>query len=122
VHYPLFLQVGAEHFASYETAHANRTTFVVAPLMLVELATSLLLLFPALRPSVVGDLGAWSGIVLVGVIWISTGLVQVPLHNELHAGYSAAVIGRLVTTNWIRTVAWTLRMGLVFSWLVAWSR
>ncbi len=39
-----------------------------------------------------------------------------PLHNQLHAGYSAAVIGRLVATNWVRTAAWTLRAGLVLWW------
>ena len=36
VHYPLFAQVGREGFSGYEQAHQNRTTFVVAPLMLVE--------------------------------------------------------------------------------------
>ena len=116
VHYPLFAMVGPEHFPAYEAAHANRTTWVVAPLMLVELASALALLLPSLRPAFISVESAWLGAALVGLLWASTGLVQVPLHNQLHAGYSAAAIGRLVATNWVRTAAWTLRAGLVLSW------
>lgn len=116
VHYPLLLAVGAAQFPAYEAAHATRTTWIVAPLMLTELATAGLLLFPALRPAVVSPAGAWLGAALVGVVWLSTGLVQVPLHNQLQAGYSAAVIGRLVATNWLRTLAWSLRALLVLRW------
>ncbi len=116
VHYPLFLQVGAANFPGYEAAHANRTTYVVAPLMLLELATSLVLLLPSMRPSFISASSAWMGAALVGVIWLSTAFLQVPLHNRLQAGYSAELIGRLVATNWIRTAAWTWRAGLVVGW------
>lgn len=117
VHYPLFLRVGAEGFAAYETAHANRTTYVVAPLMLLELATALALLFPAYRPTFVSSPTAWLGAALVGVVWLSTAFVQVPLHNRLHTGYSADVIRQLVATNWLRTAAWTARAALLLRWV-----
>ncbi len=119
VHYPLFLDVGAGQFAVYEAAHANRTTYVVAPLMLVELASSLALLLTRFRPVGLSASGAWLGAGLVAVLWLSTALVQVPLHNRLQAGYSADVIQRLVATNWIRTAAWTARAALVLHW--AWK-
>ncbi len=51
VHYPLFARVGADGFAHYASLHATRTTWVVAPPMLVELATSVALLYPPMRPS-----------------------------------------------------------------------
>ena len=116
VHYPLFLQVGASQFPAYEAAHANRTTFVVAPLMLLELASSGALLLPRLRPAGIGAAEAWLGASLVAVIWLSTGLVQVPLHNRLQVAFSSEVVHRLVLTNWIRTIAWSLRAGLVLLW------
>lgn len=116
VHYPLFLQVGAENFSAYEAAHANRTTYVVAPLMLMELATAGLLLLPGMRPPSIPVWQAWAGAGLVGVIWFSTAFLQVPLHNRLQVEYSADVIGKLVATNWIRTVAWSLRAMLVLRW------
>ncbi len=116
VHYPLFLAVGPDHFAAYEAAHANRTTYIVAPLMLVELVTALAMLAPALRPAAVSVPAAWLGAALVGVIWSSTALVQVPLHHRLQGGYSAETIARLVATNWVRTAAWTARAALLLRW------
>ena len=116
VHYPLFARVGEQQFPSYEAAHANRTTWVVAPLMLLELGSSLLLLFPHLRPVSAPSWSVWLGAVLVAVLWLSTAAVQVPLHNRLHRGYSAPQAQRLVTSNWVRTLAWTLRAALVLSW------
>ncbi|MCU0228714.1 MAG: hypothetical protein MUF01_13855 [Bryobacterales bacterium] len=119
VHYPLFAQVGEQHFAHYEQLHAQRTSWVVAPLMLAELGSGLLLL--ALAPSAppvpaVPDGGfalwLWIAMGLLAAIWISTFFVQVPLHGLLSTGFDADVIARLVRTNWIRTLLWTLR-GLV---------
>jgi hypothetical protein len=115
VHYPLFASVGADIFARYEALHATRTGWVVAPLMLTELATSLALLAPSLRPANVSAVSVWIAACLVGVIWLSTALLQVPLHGRLAQGYDAELVARLVATNWIRTVAWTAR-----SWIVLW--
>ena len=55
---------------------------------------------------------------LLAVIWLSTALIQVPLHQRLGGGFDAEVHSRLVTSNWIRTVAWTLR-GLLAVHLLA---
>ena len=45
VHYPLMATVGTPQFPSYHAAHAQRITWVVAPLMLAELATAGLLVW-----------------------------------------------------------------------------
>ncbi len=117
VHYPLFASVGADGFARYEALHATRTGSVVAPLMLVELATALALLAPAWRPAIVSAISAWFAAGLVGIIWLSTALLQVPLHDRLAQGFDAELVARLVATNWIRTVAWTARSGIVLWWM-----
>jgi hypothetical protein len=111
VHYPLFAGVGAEGFAVYEAAHKVRITYVVFPAMTLELGTAVALLW--LRPEVVPPWMVWAGLGLVGVVWLSTALVQVPLHAALSAGFDGEVHVRLVATNWVRTAAWTLRAGLV---------
>jgi hypothetical protein len=117
VHYPLFRAVGAASFAAYHAAHMARITWIVLPAMTVELGTAgWIALQPP--PGVPGWL-AWTGLVLVGVIWASTGLVQVPLHTALTDGFDAAAHRRLVHTNWIRTLAWTLRSGLALWMLVS---
>jgi len=43
VHYPLFAQVGKDTFLAYHQRHTRWITSIVAPLMLLELATGLLL-------------------------------------------------------------------------------
>lgn len=116
VHYPLFRLVGEPSYAEYQAEHMRRITWVVAPLMTVELVTAGLLAWTPL-PAVPGW-QAWTGLALVFLIWGTTGLVQVPLHSRLTDGFDAAAHRRLVRTNWIRTGAWTLRAGLAV-WMLA---
>ena len=59
------------------------------------------------------DPWALSGAVLVAIIWASTALIQVPCHAKLVEGFDARAHRRLVDTNWIRTIAWTLRGAIV---------
>ena len=112
VHYPLFAQVGSEAFPAYAASHSQRTTYVVAGPMLVELITALLLVWrgPAAgTPPVL----AWVGLGLVGGVWLSTLLLQVPRHSALASGFQPGPWRGLVASNWLRTVAWTARGGLV---------
>lgn len=115
VQYPLMAQVGTQAFAGYEQAHVSRITPVVAPPMLLELASALLVFvwWPELgrRPEY------WGAVALLAVVWASTFFVQVPLHNELVRGFDADVHASLVRTNWIRTLAWSAR-GLLLCGLV----
>ncbi len=113
VHYPLFELVDDRKFAA---SHATRTTYVVAPLMLLELASSIALLRTVWRPSFISPTEAWLGAVLAGVIWLSTAFLQVPMHDRLQARHSVADARQLVATNWVRTVAWSLRAALVLLW------
>jgi hypothetical protein len=103
VHYPLFARVGAGAFSDYERDHARRTGWVVAVPMLVELAVAIATVL------VLGGALAWVGLALLVVVWLSTGLLQIPAHRRLHRGFNAVTHSWLVTTNWVRTVAWSTR-------------
>ncbi|MFA0782744.1 hypothetical protein [Fervidibacter sacchari] len=116
VHYPLFRLVGNSEFARYETAHTFWTTWVVAPPMLTEMATAVLLLL--FKPKGVSDSILWVNLALLAAIWLSTAFLQVPCHQQLSQGFDAATHHRLVVTNWLRTVCWTVRSGLLL-WLTA---
>ena len=107
VHYPMFDRVGHSEFKRYENDHARLITPVVGPVMLVELVTAiaLALMLPPGFPA----WAAWLGVGLVAVIWLSTALIQVPCHQQLGEGFQPAVHQRLVLTNWIRTIAWSMR-------------
>jgi len=117
VHYPLMARVSASEFAAYEHEHQNRTTFVVAPTMLIEAVAAAVLLVVA--PPGLGRILPAAGIALLAVIWLSTFLVQVPLHMRLADGFDAGVHRKLVWSNWLRTLAWTGRGGLVLVMLRA---
>jgi hypothetical protein len=82
--------------------------------MLLEAATAMLLFW--IRPIGVSTWQLSVGLALLAIIWLSTALVQVPCHGLLEKGFDAAIHRRLVTTNWTRTVAWSLR-GLLALWL-----
>ena len=111
VHYPLFAGVGESGFPAYSRQHARRTGWVVAPFMLAELGAALLSLLGAFRPAFLPEKAALA--FLLVVIWCSTALLQIPLHNRLAHGFHAPAARKLVTGNWLRTVCWTLRAFLL---------
>ncbi len=113
VHYPLLELVGQERWVEYERRHVRRTSWIVAPVMTIEaLVASLLVLAPALPRGL-----TVTGLVLLSVVWASTFLLQVPLHERLERGFLADAHRRLVISSWIRTFAWSLRAG-VATWLL----
>lgn len=116
VHYPLFGRVGVERFAAYQAEQERRTAWVVTPLMPLEGLTAVLLLW--WRPDAVAPALVWAGLILLAVIWLSTGFFQVPQHRRLEEGFSARAHRLLVTSNWVRTAGWTARAALVL-WMTA---
>lgn len=119
VHYPMFAEVGPERFTGYESEHVRRTTWIVAPLMLTELATSGLLVMAAMRgESGVSATFAWLGVALLALVWISTFGVQVPLHGRLQRSFDRRTVRMLVRSNWARTILWSARgvLALLLVW------
>lgn len=116
VHYPLMASVGVEGYALYQRAHQRLTTFVVAPPMIVELLAAVALV--VWRPVNVPQWAACLGLVLVGLIWTSTAVLQIPAHRRLAEEFDVAVHRRLVRGNWVRTVLWSGRTALA-SWMLA---
>lgn len=116
VHYPLFDRANRAEFTAFEAAHQARTTWVVAPAMIAEAITGVMLILrpsPSLNAAV-----AWAGMAMIVLLWLSTALLQVPQHRRLEGGYDARAHRMLVGTNWLRTALWTLRSVLVM-WMLA---
>lgn len=111
VHYPLFAAVGASQFAAYEKKHQTLTTFVVAPLMLIEASSATLLLW--LTPVGVSLTTAIVGLAMLLGIWASTFFWQVPAHEQLSNEFDIKIHAWLVRSNWARTLLWTARGVLV---------
>ena len=115
VHYPLMGAIGNTEFSAYEQSHMSLATWVVGPPMLVEAATTVLLFW--FHPTDLSISFLWAGVMLLAIIWISTAFLQVPCHESLSSGFDVEIHRRLVSTNWIRTVAWSLR-GLLALWMI----
>ena len=114
-HYPLLGDVGSA-LPQYQERNVRLTTRVVGLPMLVELATVIALL--VWRPVEIPLWTALLGAALLVVIWAATVLFSVPMHGRLGHGYDPAAHRRLVTTNWIRTLAWSAR-GVLVLWMLA---
>lgn len=100
--YPAFAEIVPDRFKAWHGGYTRAITWVVAPLMLGQVALMTWLL--ATHPS-------WplaSAACLAALAWAGTFLHAVPAHEKLRAGgHDPEVIGGLVATNWLRTVAWT---------------
>ena len=108
VHYPLMGAVPANSFSAYARTHQRRTTWVVGPVMFFETSFALLLVW--LPNGEFMDMTLrWTGLALLALIWASTFLLQVPLHAKLATGFDRTNWKRLVASNWLRTIAWSVR-------------
>ncbi len=116
VHYPLMAEVGQANFVRFSERHQQRTGWVViGPMALEALSGAYWAMMHPMRWSSPPFLLAF---VLLLIVWLSTAVLQVPIHGELLKGYDRKRIERLVRTNWIRTIGWTLRAGIV-AWMYA---
>ena len=108
VHYPLFDRISGDASIQYAAEHQRRTAWVVGLPMLVEGITTLWLFFDPINGRLLPLLG---GLVLMK-IHLSTIFLQVPLHKKLSQGYEREVVRKLVATNWVRTIGWTIRAAI----------
>lgn len=106
VHYPLFLKVGRNGFAGYARSHQWLTSFVVGPPMIAEAIFAAIFLIWIPSVSRIDDGLALTNVGIELFILGVTAFFSVPCHGALAEGYDAAVVNRLVMTNWLRTFAW----------------
>jgi len=107
VHYPLLAQVDVDQQISVGAEHHRRTAQVVGLPMAVEGVSTLILLVD--RPDQVMWWLPWMGAILLAISLGSTVFLSVPLHQKMVNQPSAELGKKLVSTNWPRTISWTLR-------------
>lgn len=104
VHYPSFKYVEESKYRDFQYFHMGRITFVVGPLMLIELISLALIMFTMFK-----NMYFLISSVMLLLIWLNTALWNVPLHNKLLSQKSDEVIDKLVLSNWPRTILWSGR-------------
>jgi DMSO reductase anchor subunit len=105
--YPSFLRVEPSELVAWHKAYTFRVSFVILPLMLGQLALAIL--------TVLDDASIleWAAFALVIVCWSLTFFVSVPLHRKIEQNdISRETRQKLITTNWPRTILWSVIFGL----------
>ncbi len=117
IHYPSYKFIDALKFSEYQNFHTTTITFIVGPVMAIELFSGMAILFDQ-------KLSALSSINFIGLllIWAATAFLSVPLHAKLSAGFNTETVQMLISTNWVRTVLWSLRSALLIYFILTfWS-
>lgn len=109
VTYPSFAYVAKENYQIYHSQHVMHITPLVAPLMILELT----LAFTNLVQKNYDLKFAIAGLILLIIIWAATAFLSVPIHNELVLNKNELLITKLINSNWIRTLAWSSRLGIL---------
>ena len=100
--FPVFRQIESGSFSTWHRSYCNKIGFFVLPLMVAQLIESASACF------FVGALLDWTKLSAVFCTWLATFFVSAPLHRRLAKhGKDQILIGRLVSTNWIRTFLWS---------------
>lgn len=115
--YPAFRWIDATRFALWHRGYTAAVTWVVAPLILLQTGGVAVRLWLRRDPGLLWSLEA----ACTAVAWAVTVFVSVPLHDRLqgHTAHEERLLcmERLVRTNWLRTLAWSVCA--VCSWIAA---
>ena len=109
LHYPSFHFINDQKYIEFQHFHMQRISFIVIPVMLIELASALLLSY-FFRSSLTIILLA----LLLG-IWGITFIFFTNMHQKLTNGYDRANVDSLVKINWSRTALWSIRLIILLS-------
>lgn len=107
ISYPLLKSIPKDSFTDYHATYTGYIAPLVGPLMVFELIVISILTFQDPTNTI-----HIASAALVIMIWLSTFLIQVPLHNKLSKSYHAERINSLIHSNWIRTLSWTVKFAL----------
>lgn len=109
LHYPSFHFINDQRYIEFQHFHMQRISFIVVPVMLIELASALLLAY-FFESSLTIIL-----LTLVLGIWAITFIFFTNMHQKFTDGYDHSIVDRLVQINWSRTALWSLRLIILLS-------
>tara|TARA_A100001011_G_scaffold380086_1_gene446920 strand:+ start:270 stop:626 length:357 start_codon:yes stop_codon:yes gene_type:complete len=102
--YPLFKFIDSD-FKTYHKAYTRRMSYVVAPLMVLELLLVIKITTHHYSNAIIILIG-----VLTLIIWLSTFFIQVPVHNNISKEKPISQVLFLIKSNYIRTFCWLLKL------------
>jgi hypothetical protein len=113
--YPLIKETPEAVFKHVHRIYMRRVGWIAAPLMLLEMTTSILLIF--FPPPLVPHALLLINFGLIVLVWLVSTLILLPIHQRLSIGHPAHDVQHLIKMNWIRTSLWSVK-GILVIWIV----
>ena len=99
--YPSFRYTEEKEFILWHTRYMSIISLIVSPLILLQIGVELVHIF--------NNDYRWIRMLMILAVLTSTFSLSVPNHKRLSRyGKDPIIISRLVLTNWLRTVLWSL--------------
>ena len=106
VTYPSFKLIKSSLFSEFHKSYTNKMLFIVAPVMILELISSLFLVIFD-----VSDNNTEIGLLIsLLLIWFLTFFIIVPIHNKLTVNYNKDLNRKLIKYNGLRTIFWIIKL------------
>ena len=106
VTYPSFKLIKSNTFFYFYKSYTKKMLFIVAPVMILELISSLLLVIFDISDNNT-EIGLLITLIL---IWLLTFFTIVPIHNKLTVNYNKDLNQKLIKLNGLRTILWILKL------------
>ena len=106
VTYPSFNLIKSSIFSEFHKSYTNKMLLIVAPVMILELISSILLVIFD-----VSDNDTETGLLITLIlIWFLTFFAIVPIHNKLAVNYTKDLNQKLIKYNGFRTALWIIKL------------
>ena len=105
--YPSFKTTDFKSFKTYHLNYTKKMFYIAAPIMLVELFSSILLVYKYLSKIYLTSL-----FILI-LIWILTFGFIVPIHNLFAKIHNKEKVDKMIKLNGIRAVFWILKYSII---------
>ena len=106
VTYPSFKLIKSSLFSEFHKSYTNKMLFIVAPVMILELISSLFLVIFDVSDNNT-EIGLFISLLL---IWFLTFFIIVPIHNKLTVNYNKDLNQKLIKYNGLRTIFWIIKL------------
>ena len=106
VTYPSFKLIKSSIFSDFHKSYSNKMLFIVAPVMILELISSLLLVIFDISDNNTGIVL----LITLMLIWSLTFFTIVPIHNKLTVNYNKDLNQKLIKYNGLRTMLWIIKL------------
>tara|TARA_Y100000814_G_scaffold292048_1_gene269767 strand:- start:3056 stop:3481 length:426 start_codon:yes stop_codon:yes gene_type:complete len=102
--YPTFLIIDKNSFNKYHRKYVNIISIIVAPAMVLEITSLIVLVYLS------KDFLLVKSLILLLCIWLTTFIIMVPSHNILSRKNDSKEIKKLININWVRTFLWSVKL------------